>query len=62
MVVEILLIADLILRDFLDLKNLTKFTTDRPKGFENVLFHDVNGTYFRLALDVNVKLAFFMAR
>ena len=43
---EILKAADLILRDLLDLKNLTKFTTDRPMDLK--MFYDANGTNFRL--------------
>ena len=40
-----MLIADLIHRDLLDLKNPTKFTTDR---LDLEIFLDGNGTYFRL--------------
>ena len=39
---EILMTADLILRDLLDLKNPTKSTTDRPTGFEDLFWREQN--------------------
>ena len=50
---EILLIADLILRDLLYFKIPTKFTTDRPTDRSTdrlnlKMFYDANGIYFRL--------------